>query len=332
MRWRFVVTFVALVALVTGAVPALAGNQGWNQTGAWTRGPMARGQNPRVRQSTLALSPELTGALSGLVRDPEGFYWSHTDQGTGIEGWLVRLVKLKVTPRGVEVLEIIPLRDEAGNPVLGDSLDPEDIVVAPDGTLWLSDEIHPLIVQVSREGQILRRVHPPQRYSARTSGRGFEGLALSPNGQTLYAMLQTGLATQEDRTLTWILAYDLTTGAFTEYPYQLDRPSDEAYLAGVKPWVGASGLAAVAPGVLLVLERDNQSGTNARIKRVYRVTVPDGAATGRLDKELVVDLYKLGYDLEKVEGMAVPHPNTMVLVNDNDGDLANPTVLWYLQW
>ncbi|HEY3364109.1 MAG TPA: esterase-like activity of phytase family protein [Symbiobacteriaceae bacterium] len=320
LRWILVFAVLTLVSSQT-------------LSSAQADGPRMNASNPpRVHQLPLQLPPELPGTLSGLYRDPEGFYWSHTDQGTGIANWALRLAKLKITPSGAELLDVIPLRDEAGNQVYGDQLDPEDIAVAPDGTLWMVDEIYPLIFQVSRDGQILQRVKAPAKYSARVKGRGLEGVAVSPDGGTVYAMLQTGLSTEPDKTHTWLLAYDIATKTFKEYPYYLDQVADYHYPAGVNPWIGTNGLAATGPSELMVIERDNLSGANARVKRIYKVTVPAEPSNQPIQKELVVDLRALGYDLEKVEGLAVPHPNTMVLVNDNDANPDTPTVVWYLQW
>lgn len=294
--------------------------------------PDTPGQPVIVNRLQLDVSDRMQGALSGLVRDRMGFYWSHTDDAGAGPDRTVSLVKLHITPVAAEVLEVVPLRDEAGNPVSGSMLDPEDVAVAPDGTLWLVDERYPLIVQVSRNGQILRRVEPPARYAARRTGQGFEGTALSPDGNVLYVMLQSGLTTDADRTLTWLLAYDIARGTFREYRYQLDNPSAYSYPEGVTALTGANGLVALGPSTLLVLERDNKAGDLARVKRVYRISIPDQPTDVPLAKELVIDLHALGYRLEKLEGMAVPAPNTMVLVNDNDGDELNETQVWYLQW
>lgn len=324
---RRLLSLCAIWLILGALLPArsLAGGSNWMRE--W-RG---REKAPKVKELRLQLPEGLPGALSGLYRDPEGFYWSHTDQGTGIPGFQVRLVKLKITPAQAKVLEVIPLRDEQGNPVTGDLLDPEDVLVAPDGTLWLTDEIYPLIVQVSRDGQILQRVTPPAKYAQRTSGRGFEGAAISPDGRTLYAILQTGLTTAADKSETWLLAYDMESGTFKEYRYQLDKPTAYDYPASVKPWIGANALASVGQNELLVLERDNLKDENARVKRVYRIALPHEPTDTPLEKELVLDLYALGYRLEKVEGLAAPHPNTLVLINDNDADSTLPTVVWYVQ-
>ena len=327
-RWIAVLCFVSLwlsSSLAAGA-PAETASPTGSAKAATPATPAPR--SPRITQASVPYSDNLTGTLSGLARDPGGFYWSTTDGGPATPDWQVRLVKLKMSPSGARVLEVSPLKDEQGNIVTGDKLDPEDVTVAPDGTLWLVDEIYPAIVQVSREGQILRRVEAPPKYKARVKGRGFEGAAMSPDGQTLYIILQTGLSTETDPSHTWLLAYDLASGTFKEYPYQLDKPADYSYPAGTTPWIGANGLAAVGPNELLVIERDNLSGAKARVKRLYKIQVPAEPTDKPLEKTLYLDLLPLGYSLEKLEGVTVANRNSVLVINDNDGDTSIPTVIW----
>jgi hypothetical protein len=102
-------------------------------------------------------------------------------------------------------------------------VDTEGISVDPrDGSFWLVDEYRPSVIHVAADGQILSRVVPqnlagpvvntatdyatavsaaggtfavqpvfPGIVNAFRKNRGFEGLALSPDGATLYAVLQS---------------------------------------------------------------------------------------------------------------------------------------------
>jgi len=104
-------------------------------------------------------------------------------------------------------------------------VDTEGVVVDPrDSSFWLSDEYRPSILHVAPDGQILARIVPqdlaspsltpatnyanavaaaggtfavqpafPGIVNAFRKNRGFEGLALSPDGQTLYTLLQSPL-------------------------------------------------------------------------------------------------------------------------------------------
>ena len=77
---------------------------------------------------------------------------------------------------------------------------------------------------------------------------------------------------------------------------------------------------------LLVLERDNQFGPDARIKRIYEFSTSAWAAdpTTTVEKTLVKDLVPYleapgGLLYEKIEGMALMDDGNVYVCNDNDG-------------
>jgi len=84
----------------------------------------------------------------------------------------------------------------------------------------------------------------------------------------------------------------------------------------------------------MVVERDNQSGLQARIKRLYKFSIDGIAAEAddgtnrvhfpQLSKVLVSDLLNPlkatgGQVLEKIEGVSVAPDGSVLIVNDNDG-------------
>ncbi|KAL8822764.1 MAG: hypothetical protein Q9170_008386, partial [Blastenia crenularia] len=103
------------------------------------------------------------------------------------------------------------------------SLDTEGLVLLPDGTYWISDEYGPYIYHFSPAGKLLSAIQPPPAYlphrnnsisfsansppiydpnrtvtpadpeSGRANNQGLEGLTASPDGKTLYALLQSAL-------------------------------------------------------------------------------------------------------------------------------------------
>lgn len=114
-----------------------------------------------------------------------------------------------------------------GQPGPGDrriSIDSEGLVVAQDRSFWISDEYGPYIYQFSAEGRMLQAIQPPNAYlprrngsisfasddppiydpdddivpedveSGRANNQGFEGLTISADGQSLYALTQSALA------------------------------------------------------------------------------------------------------------------------------------------
>ncbi|OCF39123.1 hypothetical protein I317_07064 [Kwoniella heveanensis CBS 569] len=92
------------------------------------------------------------------------------------------------------------------------STDAEGLVVLADGTSYISDEYGPYIWKYSAEGILLDTIVPPKAVLPYTNGtldfssdktvkgpdtgrvknQGFEGLTVSTDGQTLYALLQSG--------------------------------------------------------------------------------------------------------------------------------------------
>ncbi len=115
--------------------------------------------------------------------------------------------------------------------------------------------------------------------------------------------------------------YNTTSESWSFLYYPLDAV--ESQNGG---WVGLSDLTAIGNGESLVLERDNQGGADAAIKRIYRFDASSLVDGDTIVKTLVRDLISEG-DLsapggslyEKVEGLTVTANNNVYIVNDNDG-------------
>ena len=106
-----------------------------------------------------------------------------------------------------------PPYDWTGNtelPINPSGLDPEGLVRMPNGEFWLSEEYSPSLLHVSATGTVLGRLVPqgltlpgagypvtdslPAVFADRQGNRGFESLALAPDGKTLYTAVQSPLA------------------------------------------------------------------------------------------------------------------------------------------
>ena len=135
-----------------------------------------------------------------------------------------------------------------GAPVggLGDgriSIDSEALVLAPDGSFYVSDEYQAGIFHFGADGRMIGyiptiaaltpRIGGLVNYSAadavagqtgRRNNQGMEGLSLSPDGRTLFVMLQSAalqdanLGNDAARTTTRLLAYDVSSGATPANP------------------------------------------------------------------------------------------------------------------
>jgi hypothetical protein len=223
----------------------------------------------------------------------------------------------------------------------GWDFDPESMEVAPDGTFWFGDEFGPFLLHTDSQGRLLEPPVPtpgvkapqnptlaPGETPNLASSRGFEGMAISPNGQELYPMLEGSLA--EDKAAG--LASDLRifevkanqplgaqfTGTY--WRYRMESPGDS---------IGDA--IALNDHELLVVERDGGAGPNARFKAVFRVDLKDRDHDGYVDKELLVNLLavpdptnagKLGaffpFSFETIEDLAVLDDHTIAVMNDNN--------------
>lgn len=265
------------------------------------------------------------------------------------------------------------LKDGAGHPFMGDAgaydplnspdslrLDAESVRLGSDGrTVYISDEYGPFIdVFDSHTGRRLKSLHLPNKFLidspsrdgreenrhnlfGRQSNRGFEGLAITPGGGRLVAIIQDPLLQDCDsrendkcRGLNnRLLDLDLKTGEVHEYAYPLDDPAN-----------GVSELLALNEHEFLVLERDNRSGQEARFKKIFRISLLGasdvhtvqslamGKEAGKspppwmpVSKTVFMDLLAFGIDdmPEKLEGMTFgpdleDDRHLLLISSDND--------------
>ena len=160
-------------------------------------------------------------------------------------------------------------------------LDPEGLALMEDGNLLLCEEYMPSILQMKPDGTFMARLIPPENYfprnpttseidfreaADRTEGRednrGFEGIALSPDGKTLYAILQSALTQDggKDAGATRLLVFDAFSGTpKSEYAVCLTDPSSLGK-KGKKlksKNISLTELTFLSDGRLIAIERDN---------------------------------------------------------------------------
>src|SRR5882757_10330415 len=154
-------------------------------------------------------------------------------------------------------------------------LDAESIRVSRDGrSVFISDEYGPYVYQFDRTtGARLRAYKLPDKFgvanlssqgaveiSGNTSGRvankGMEGLAITPDGRTLFGVMQSPLIQDggTDGRFTRIVTIDVRSGAVQQHAYALTNIGTEA-----KPkYPTISDLVAVNDHEFLVDERDGK--------------------------------------------------------------------------
>jgi Esterase-like activity of phytase len=252
----------------------------------------------------------------------------------------------------------------SGNPNNG-RFDTEGIRVSADGeSVFISDEYGPYVYQFDRStGARLRSYALPEKFYVinqspvgndeisgntigRTANKGMEGLAITPDGNTLVGIMQTALIQDAAQggaaaNLLRIVTIDVASGATHEYAYLLTTGS------------GVSEILAINSHEFLLDERDGRgrggasdgSSNNARVKQLFKIdlegahdvsdedglTAATHAVTKTLFLNLVTELTNNGIAANripaKIEGIAFgpdvrvdnhTRLHTLWISNDND--------------
>jgi hypothetical protein len=201
----------------------------------------------------------------------------------------------------LKLQETIILRDADGRPYSGflpdeesamppqrsdgrHCIDPEGLAIARDGRLFISDEYLPSIREFTADGKFVRLFDTPEEClpqagskldfaaneleeleSGREPNRGFEGLAIMPDGRTLAVILQSGLVQDGARSSDFVrlFLFDIESGKATAshlIPFtpleEIARRSPDGRKVKAKHRVFSS-LAALQDGRLVALEREN---------------------------------------------------------------------------
>lgn len=222
----------------------------------------------------------------------------------------------------------------------GWDFDPESLQVGKDGTYWVGEEFGPFLLHFDAKGRLLeapvatpgvKSPSSPTLGSATpniANSKGFEGLAISPDGRTLYPMLEG--STAEDKAAG--LASDLriyeapisrrTTAHFTG-DFRRYRMEDPANALG--------DFIAINQHQFLVIERDNGQGATAVFKRIYLADTRGVRAGGYVRKTLLVDLMNVpnpkragGFEdpftfpFFTIEDVELVDNRTIAVMNDNN--------------
>jgi hypothetical protein len=239
-------------------------------------------------------------------------------------------------------------------------LDSEGIRLSSDGKrIYISDEYGPYLYEFDREsGQRIRAIKLPDHLfvstlssqgaveiahntSGRVANKGMEGLAITPDGNTLVGIMQNALIQDAAQggsatSLLRMVTVDVSTAKTThEYAYLLTAGS------------GVSEITALNDHEFLVDERDGKGlgdGSKAKVKQIFKIDLAgaidvidmDGttAAVNAVKKTLFLDVVKVltanGFTADqipaKLEGLALGPDletngspiHTLWLANDND--------------
>lgn len=292
------------------------------------------------------------------------------------------IVRVHVENGNAAIVKMIPIVGQSGKSVTGVSnlathdeapydwaaktllpynvngLDTEGLVHMPGGDFWLCEEYGPSIVHVDASGKVIKRYLPeglaytgndypvsltlPAIFGTRRQNRGFEGITLSADGKTLYAILQSPLSNPDKKTgdasrNTRILAFDIAAEkAVAEYVYQFS-PATDFGAKVTQDALGSSSIRTADATTLIVEERTDDSArlflasltgaTNIlgtkwddlkNASSLEATTDLAGSQLTPLAKTPLIDLSTIPELPKKLEGVAVLDKNTIVISNDND--------------
>jgi Esterase-like activity of phytase len=274
------------------------------------------------------------GALSGLAADHEQPHQVYTLYDSRYRQ--SRLFVMDVYHRPALITHEIILRTQAGKTL---DLDAEGIAVRRDGGFWIvsegdcsvDDPARPvtsrnLLVQVAPDGTVLQQIPLPEEVNALQRRFGFEGVAAVGAGdnERVYVAFQREWVDDPPQHVR-IGRYSPASAEWRFFYYPLENPTSPNGGS-----VGLSELVALDSETFAVIERDDQGGTDARIKHIYSFSVagltpqPQGEEFPVVTKTLVRDLLPdlkadNGPVLEKVEGFTVTADGHALIVTDNDG-------------
>src|SRR3954451_12461020 len=191
-------------------------------------------------------STQPVGGFSALLDAGNGDFYAMPDNGFGSKAnsrsFILRLYKVRPkwktewSGKGdVKILDAITLSDPDGKvpfPIVnentpdgiltGGDFDVESVRQAPDGTFWFGEEFGPFIVHTDAKGRVLDapvplpRVFSPDnpfllgRANNLPGSSGFEGMALSRDGKTLYPFLE-GAVIGDDPLVRRVYEFDVSS-------------------------------------------------------------------------------------------------------------------------
>ena len=204
--------------------------------------------------------------------------------------------------------------DESNNPIKLDDygLDGEGLVALSDGTFWISDEYGPHIVHFNADGVEIGRINAfsedtrntftlPAEFANRRANRGMEGLAITPDENTLVGIMQSTMYNPSKAVkvndIVRIVTINLTDGSVSQYLYQQEKTQNSQ-----------SGIVALSNTEFVVIERDGNfyNQDTSAMKHLYKIDISNAtdietiAATSQITQDESLGLLIDGKTLEEV--------------------------------
>lgn len=190
------------------------------------------------------------------------------------------------------------------------AMDAEGLVLKADGSGWVSDEYGPNVYYFNANKEIIGAVELPEAIRPRTAGslnfnsvaapasgrrnnQGMEGIALSPDGTKLFAMVQSatlqesGGANQARRNVARLLTYDVSgtnvptlSNLISESVVELPTFDFEGNGTLIDRTAAQSEILALSNEKVLVLSRDGNGLGAGRRAPVYKSVILVDTTTG----------------------------------------------------
>ncbi len=302
LRTTLLTLAIALLAVVPAAAhdrdPSLKSRAILPADATW---PAPFPAAPNTEPAPAPGSVQPVGGFSALLAGPHGSLLAMPDNGFGSKAnshsFLLRVYQVRPKGYDIQIQRAIDLRDpderipfaivNEGTQeryLTGGDFDIESFRIDRKGTLWFGDEFGPFLLHTDASGKVLEAPIPlpgvrspdypglPAGKNNLAASNGFEGMAISPNGRTLYPTLEGPLADDTDKTIRRSYTFDIDKRRY-EKGYRVYKVADPTFLV--------SDLTALDSKRFVSLERDNGQGPAAMHKRAFVVEPRNGALAKR---------------------------------------------------
>ncbi|MEO0647714.1 MAG: esterase-like activity of phytase family protein, partial [Cyanobacteria bacterium J06650_10] len=233
--------------------------------------------------------------------------------------------------------EIFPLIDFAHNSGLQVhpyTLRDEErfLTLNADGTPQTTGEEFRQLIEIGADGFftdfpetgriVVEQFEMAEEFANLRGSRGYEGMAFSPDRQTLYPLLEGTVFGDPEGSLR-IYEFDVANSAFQGITglYQMDESNH-----------AIGDFTPINDDEFLVIERDGNQGADAAFKKIFKVDLSNVDADGFVEKTEVVDLLNIAdpddlngdgettfnFPFVTIEDVLVLDEDTILVANDNN--------------
>ncbi|MEO1390692.1 MAG: glycerophosphodiester phosphodiesterase family protein [Cyanobacteria bacterium J06634_6] len=233
-----------------------------------------------------------------------------------------------------EIFPLIDFAHDAGLQVHPYTLRDEErfLTLNPDGTPQTTGEEFRQLIELGADGFftdfpetgriVVEQFETAEEFANLRGSRGYEGMAFSPDRQTLYPMLE-GTVFGDPAGSLRIYEFDVASSAF-EGIVGLYQADDASHAIG--------DFTPINDSEYLVIERDGRQGAEAAFKKIFKVDLSEVNADGFVEKTEVVDLLNISdpddlngdgettfdFPFVTIEDVLVLDEDTILVANDNN--------------